>query len=260
MLKSRAAERSAPDESVEAVRRRARYRLVGALVLVALGVVGFPLVFDTQPRPMDSDLAIVIPDKNQVAPLTVTAPEGAASASHAAASTQSMSAVDGKTAATKADAPVVVKPEASAEAPLQTPSKTETKPEPKVEVKAEPKSEPKAEPKTEAKAEPVKAATRPSQSDEAARARAILEGKSSAVKAEGQWVVQVGAFSDEASITRVRRMLEASGLKTFTQAIAVKGGEVTRVRLGPYASTAEAERAQAKAAALGFTGSKVMKP
>ncbi|HSV46471.1 MAG TPA: SPOR domain-containing protein, partial [Ramlibacter sp.] len=42
----------APSESVEAMRRRARHRLIGAAVLVLLGVIGFPLLFDTQPRPI----------------------------------------------------------------------------------------------------------------------------------------------------------------------------------------------------------------
>ena len=43
---------SGSGESVELVRRRARHRLIGAVVLVLLAVVGFPLMFDTQPRPV----------------------------------------------------------------------------------------------------------------------------------------------------------------------------------------------------------------
>ena len=38
-------------ESVEAMRTRARHRLIGASVLVLVGVIGFPLLFDSQPRP-----------------------------------------------------------------------------------------------------------------------------------------------------------------------------------------------------------------
>ena len=34
-----------PAESVDAMRRRARHRLIGASVLVVLGVIGFPLLF-----------------------------------------------------------------------------------------------------------------------------------------------------------------------------------------------------------------------
>ena len=57
-----------PGESVEVMRRRARHRLIGAVVLVLAGVVGFPL-FDTQPRPVAVDIPIEIPDRNKVKPL-----------------------------------------------------------------------------------------------------------------------------------------------------------------------------------------------
>ncbi|MDH0942475.1 SPOR domain-containing protein, partial [Comamonas aquatica] len=63
--------RAAQAESVDDMRRRARHRLIGAAVLVVLGVIGFPLLFDTQPRPIPVDVPIEIPDRNQVAPLMV---------------------------------------------------------------------------------------------------------------------------------------------------------------------------------------------
>ena len=61
-------------ESIEVMRRRARHRLIGAAVLVLVGVIGFPLLFDTQPRPIPVDIPIEIPDRNKVAPLVVPAP------------------------------------------------------------------------------------------------------------------------------------------------------------------------------------------
>ena len=42
-------------ESVEAMRKRAKHRLIGAAVLVLVGVVGFPMLFDNQPRPIPVD-------------------------------------------------------------------------------------------------------------------------------------------------------------------------------------------------------------
>ena len=53
------------------MRRRARHRLIGAAVLVLLGVVGFPILFDTQPRPIQVDIPIEIPDRNKAVPLVV---------------------------------------------------------------------------------------------------------------------------------------------------------------------------------------------
>ena len=61
-------------ESVEAIRRRARHRLIGAAVLVLIGVIGFPLVFDTQPRPIAVDIPIEIPDRNKAQPLATQRP------------------------------------------------------------------------------------------------------------------------------------------------------------------------------------------
>ncbi|MBS0466818.1 MAG: SPOR domain-containing protein, partial [Proteobacteria bacterium] len=68
---SRRSRAAAQAESIEDMRRRARHRLIGAAVLVLVGVIGFPLVFDTQPRPVAVDVAIDIPDRNKVAPLAL---------------------------------------------------------------------------------------------------------------------------------------------------------------------------------------------
>lgn len=67
-------EATPPADSVEALRRRARHRLIGAVALVLAAVIGFPLVFDTQPRPVSVDVPIVIPDRNKVAPLPSATP------------------------------------------------------------------------------------------------------------------------------------------------------------------------------------------
>jgi DedD protein len=61
-----------PAESVDVMRRRARHRLIGASVLVIVGVVGFPLLFDTQPRPVSVDIAVDIPDRATAKPLVDT--------------------------------------------------------------------------------------------------------------------------------------------------------------------------------------------
>lgn len=60
-----------PPNSVEVMRKRAKHRLIGASILVLLAVIGFPILFDSQPRPITEDVAIQIPDKNTVSPLSV---------------------------------------------------------------------------------------------------------------------------------------------------------------------------------------------
>ena len=72
-------------DSVQQLRLRARRRLIGAAVLVVVGVVTFPLVFETQPRPVPVDLPIEIPRKDGLPPLNVPATVAPAPAERQAA-------------------------------------------------------------------------------------------------------------------------------------------------------------------------------
>lgn len=218
---------NAPAQSVEALRRRARHRLIGASVLVLVAVVGFPLLFDTQPRPVSVDIAVVIPDRATSKPLVA---EPTASKGSPLAAGSGLDPKEEVVVAPKADAkphmPAAgVKPEPKPEAKLNE-AKTEAKPEPKIEPKAEVKADTKAEPKTEA------AAAKPAASD--------------SKDTSPRFVVQVGAFSDEAKARDVRSKLEKAGLKTYTHVAETKEGKRTRVRVGPFGSREEADKVAQK--------------
>jgi len=60
-----------PADEVMRARIRARQRLIGAAVLVVVGIIGFPLVFETQPRPIPVDIPIEIPRKEGAPPLAM---------------------------------------------------------------------------------------------------------------------------------------------------------------------------------------------
>jgi DedD protein len=140
------------------------------------------------------------------------------------------------------------------------------KPEPKAESKPEPKPEPKPEHKAEAKPEPKPVAkVEPKVDDSGARAKALLEGKSptpatasaAAPAEDGQerFVVQVGAFAEAGKAQEVRSKLEKAGLKTYTQVVQTSSGARTRVRVGPFAKKAEAEKAVTKIKSLDLSAS-----
>ena len=205
-----------PAESVDAMRRRARHRLIGASVLVVLGVIGFPLLFDTQPRPVSVDIAVDIPDRATAKPLVDTSKQKPLSA------------------AAGLDAKEEVVPDA--------------KPEPKTETKAaEAKAEVKPEvavaaaaavaavvPKTETKPEPAKAETK-------------AETKPADTKDTGaRFVVQAGTFSDEAKLREARSKLEKAGISTYTQVIEGKDGRRVRVRVGPFTNRDDADKVARK--------------
>ena len=123
-------------------------------------------------------------------------------------------------------------------------------------IKNEAKPDPISEVKTPAKPAPAPAAAR---GDDGARAKALLDGKpatpASAAKAAlpeagGRMVVQVGAFADADKAQEVRQKLERAGLKTYTQVADTKDGKRIRVRVGPFASKADADEAASKIKSL----------
>ena len=67
-------------DAVKQARTRARRRLIGAVVLLVIGVIGFPLVFETRPRPVPVDIPIEIPRQDN-APALVMPPARSSMAS-----------------------------------------------------------------------------------------------------------------------------------------------------------------------------------
>jgi DedD protein len=216
-------------ESIEALRKRARHRLIGAAVLVLAGVIGFPLVFDTQPRPIAVDIPIEIPDRAKARPLAVPAPMQVPAPAVTGSVTPAPAAA--------APSPRPEAPVARAEAPRAETPKPEAQPEPRPVAKAEP-----------AKPEAPKPAAAPATAGDGARAQALLEGKPVLVSpaAEGRFVVQVGAFADDGKARETRHRVERAGLKTYTHVAETKDGKRTRVRVGPFPTRAEAEKAAEK--------------
>ena len=258
-----------PCESVDVVRKRARHRLMGAAVLVLGGVLGFPLIFDNQPRPISVDTQIEIPDKNRVKPLMIP---GQTASDFVASGVPSVS-----TPPSRVSAPV----------PLSEPATAMPTPAASVAVVAALTIEPQGATPAERPAEPAvrtakqndatatlikpptptstptpTAAIAPAKSiksdSEAVRAQALLDGKTAAPStlptggtssadantAVGErFIVQVGAYADEAKAREARAKLERAGLKTYTHVVETKDGKRIRVRVGPYATRALADAA-----------------
>jgi DedD protein len=236
---------NSPAESVEVIRKRARHRLMGSVILVLGAVVGLPLLFDSQPRPVAIDTPIVIPDRNQAAPLAPPVAGKSASAKERPtgigpdqAASQSVKADVANVAALDANEELVNK---EGKSEVKTDPKTEQKPEAKSEPKTEPKAENKPDLKSDAK-DGVKDASK-----EAAKAKALLDGKDVSKPSDAvRSVVQVGAFADAAKAKEARSKLEQAGIKTYTQEIETKEGKRIRVRVGPFASKEEADKAAEK--------------
>ncbi len=223
------AKASAADD-VQVLRVRARRRLIGAAVLVAAGVVGFPLIFETQPRPIPVDLPIEIPRKESAPPLVVPTREPLSQAEPAPQPT----------------------PAASVELPVE-PRVAEKPLEKPVEKPAEkPVDRPVDKPPVKLAEKPAdKPADKPKAANDGARAQALLDGKEPAA---ARYIVQVGAYGENKAAQEMRGKVEKLGLKTYAQAVDTADGKRIRVRLGPFASRDDAERASAKLKGAGLPG------
>jgi DedD protein len=107
---------AAPPESIEAMRKRAKHRLMGTAILVLIGVIGFPLLVDKQPRPVAVDVPIEIPDKDQIKPLAPPppAPPLPVVTAPAAPLTPPSASATGRVGQLSTVAPAAVKPAAAA--------------------------------------------------------------------------------------------------------------------------------------------------
>ena len=236
---------SAPSQSVEAAdsvqqaRVRARRRLIGAVVLVVVGVIGFPLVFETQPRPIPVDIPIDIPRKDGLPALVmpqarVTPPTPTPAAPPPATPARADEAA--RAAASSQPAALSVEPRPTPPAaPLAV-----TKTQPPAASEPAPRSEPAATPR----------------GSDATRAQALLDGKNAAKSAAptdaARYVVQVGAFAENTAAHQTRVKVEKLGLKTYAQAADTDAGKRIRVRVGPFTSKEDAEQAKGRLKAAGF--------
>ena len=224
------------------MRVRARRRLAGAVVLVLTAVIVLPMLLDSEPAPVATNVPIRIPERQ--APFGANAPETPALAQPS----------------TAADAT----PSAQANAALAAVS-GEPKPEPKVDPK---RNEPPARvepPQTSAPALSARSA-------DGERALALLEGRpvrpagTSAAPAEastprappaaGNFVVQAMSLDSSDDAQRQRGKLLASGVSNaFVDGpVNVNGNQKYRVRVGPFPSRDAAQAAQTRLRTLGYNG------
>jgi DedD protein len=262
----------APVETAESLRSRAKRRLIGALVLVLTAVIGFPLLFDTQPRPVLVDVPIEIPDKAKAKPLApppATAPSPTPSKPAPAAQVDEKASLQAKEEIVP-PGPAISKPNpppvqsnsamnATKSVAIASPAPDSAEKLAKEKAAAEKIARDKAAGDKAAaeKAESAKAASEKAaaaKAQEAARAKALLEGKpadaSSAAASGERFIVQFGSFAEEGKAREVRQKVEKAGLKTYAQVAQTSEGKRHRVRVGPFATRAEAEKAASKIKSL----------
>jgi DedD protein len=275
--KRKANQANDPVDPVLPEKKRARRRLVGAIALVLAAVIGLPMIFDSEPKPVGDDIAIQIPSKDKPIGKGVDhAPP--ATATPVAASRDSKEQI---VAPTNAGAPdstsSAVAEGGAAAAAKKNPDKTvETvnpanngKPNPKVasdsENKSNTDSEPKHPQKPIVKAEGKSASAAEQKSRDVSKAKGTLTGatpsaaaaKTVADKHSGKYALQVAALVTQEKINELQSRLKKAGFTTYTQKVPTESGFSTRVRVGPYATKEEADKARAKLSRMGLNGTPV---
>ena len=276
-------------EAMREVRARARTRLMGATVLLLIGVIGFPLLFETQPRPIPVDLPIEIPARNAPAVVDASshaAPRNTASAAPLAASVPTPESVSYDA---RSSAPLAASAPASAAAAHRsafatlaaalTSSSASASTAPASVASIAPatggsgstaaQAKPAAKPVKPAVASSVAAASKPAPplhtagpvlpppaADSKPSPAAILADAPTnppdAAANGGRFVVQVGAFLEDAKVRETRAKVEKLGMKTYTQPVDTPTGKRIRVRVGPVATKAEADKIAARLKADGL--------
>ncbi len=245
-------------EAVLRARTRARQRLIGAAVLVVIGIIGFPLVFETQPRPIPVDIPIELPRRDGAPALTM--PPARVPAATPAASAVLPLVQPTASAASAPPTPSAVITESREEAGREVGGSVTAAPpamvaSPAVRSGVKPPVKPASATVADAPLPPAnhQPAPGPAPTD-GARARALLDGKPTAAAVQsGRFVVQVGAFADPGAARETRLKVEKLGLKTYTQVASTTAGNRIRVRVGPFGTRDEADKAMAKARGAGLS-------
>lgn len=198
------------------LKKRARRRLVGAVALAVLAAVVLPMVMDQAPKQQPvQDIQIRIP------------------AQDAGAFTSRILPV--KPGAT----PTPLPPAAAPETRPAEPAKSEVSPPNTAASKpAEPKAAVQADNKL------------PTKNPEAAKAKSVPAADSGE-----QWVVQLGAYRDQANVRNLTAKLKQQGYNFYTEVLSSPdGSSKTRVRAGPFLSKEAAEAARERIKRIGVDG------
>ena len=227
------------------IKKRARRRLVGAVAFVSVVAVVLPMVMDHQPRQVVQEIEIRIPgqDEKPFAPKFAAAP-----VEKAPETVVEKPVVAALPDVTKPSLPPTARVidsthEKTAEKPAAKPAEKPVEKAPEKTVKVEKASD-----------KPIEKSAQ--KEVDAKRAAAILAGQADAPAPakSGEYLILIGAFSNEANVKNLKEKLGQQGVKTFSEPLDTPQGKKTRVRAGPFASREAAEKALAKMQAIGVSG------
>ncbi|MDP4836237.1 MAG: SPOR domain-containing protein [Burkholderiales bacterium] len=227
------------------LRIKARRRLAGAVALILAAVVVLPMLLDSEPTPVASNIPIRIPDRQTPFQPQLSEPDSSSGSSANAGSTGQVSGTSDPNSVSSPNT-------AQTTSASATPSQSKADITPKQDSASNAATKPATPP---ASAQPRR--------DEAARALALLEGRNPVVSApspkppvRGNFVVQAMSLDSSADAQKQRNILISAGLNNaFVDGpVDVNGRPKYRVRVGPFQSREAAQAAQTRLRTQGYGG------
>ena len=220
----------AKDPAAE-LRTQTRRRLIGAAALLLAAVIVLPMLLDTTPRPVREDISITVASP---------APPPQKPAEKALPIEEKL-----------AD-PVPGRGEPPSEPPgnAATPPPPPPPPVPQPAPQSRPQATPQSAPQATLQSASAPQAAPQSASNGAQPATAARPGVAGAAATE-KFAVQVAALSSAAAAKELVGRLKKGGFGAYVEAVSTADGTLQRVRVGPFASRDEAQRAAEKLKAAG---------
>jgi len=237
-------------------------RLVGTVILVAVGVIVLPGLLDGQKKHYKEEFAAIplVPkpddqqDSEMVPPVTQTLPaqppEGAGNAVSSSSGKTNAPADQGRTRPAEESEPAVVTPP-----PVHQSTPVQVKPKPVEQPKPKPVEPPKPKPVEQPKPKPVeqpKTVEQPKQTEQPKAAEP-------SAPAGQAYVVQLGALKNASKVNEIVAQLRLSGYRAFTVPSTPVQGAITRIYVGPDASKAKMQAAVGELKSISGLGG-VVKP
>ncbi|MEZ3499289.1 cell division protein DedD [Pantoea sp. KPR_PJ] len=254
-------------------------RLVGTIILVAVGVIVLPGLLDGKkkhykeefaaiplvPKPDDQQDSEMVPPVTQ--PLPSQPPQGAGRAvSSGSNSATNPVAEQGNAAPQSNSEPSVVTPPPVHQSEPVKPKQVEAS-KPKQVEQPKPKQVEQPKPKTQVKpAETKPAETKPAESkpaetrqSESTKPAETARPAEQSAPAGQAYVVQLGALKNAAKVNEIVAKLRLSGYRAFTVPSTPVQGQITRLYVGPDASKAKLQSSLSELQSVSGLGG-VVKP
>ncbi|AWP32241.1 cell division protein DedD [Pantoea eucalypti] len=249
-------------------------RLVGTVILVAVGVIVLPGLLDGQKKHYKEEFAAIplVPkpddqqDSEMVPPVTQSLPsqppEGAGNAVNSSNgnSKSSVTAEQGRAEPDDDTEPTVVSPPPVHQSvPAQTVTKPKVAEQQKTKVTEQPKQKPVEQQKPKAVEQTKPKPEEPPKAVEQPKQEAAPKAAETTAPAGQAYVVQLGALKNASKVNEIVAQLRLSGYRAFTVPSTPVQGQITRIYVGPDASKAKMQSAVGELKSISGLGG-VVKP